>query len=205
MKIFRTLHGTRPDFENQNRGSSIAKGNRDYTVHDTVFALIELLVVIFIIGILASLLVVNFRSSAKTQAARHQAAFAIVSDIRAAQTRAMAGSNYNDASVCGFGVHYLTPQSYLVYAGGEAVCATANRNYQPGTDIIIASKKIINLNMVINTPFSDIFFEPPDPATYINNNKAPGANTSIMIQVNGGGSPPTTITVQSSGVTNITN
>jgi hypothetical protein len=42
-----------------------------------------------------------------------------------------------------------------------------------------------NNQLEIVIPSSDIFFEPPDPVTYINNSKLPGASTDITIKKKG--------------------
>jgi len=153
------------------------------------FSLIELLVVMSIIATFSVALILNFRVSSTNTSARQQAASVIVSDIRRAQTMALAGSRFGGNTICGYGIHYINSSSYLIYAGadeGLPMCSNTNHNYQAGVDFLVETKIIQNINMEIRSSFADIFFEPPDPRVYLNN------NSSLAI-------PPVTITIQVKG------
>lgn len=168
------------------------------------FSLLEVIVVLFVMSVLSGILVANFRASATTKTARHQSALVFVSDVRVAQSRASSGTNFNGVSVCGFGIHYVDSTTYLLYAGAESTCSTANRNFEV-TDAVIQTKKLTNTNMEFAGSFSDIFFEPPDPLTYINNSPALANSTLVSIRVANVPGLTTDIKIYGSGAINIDN
>lgn len=178
------------------------------------FSIIEVLVVCAIMATFSVVLILNFKSSPKNRVARSQVADVIISDFRNAQALALAGSRFGGNTVCGFGVHYVNPTSYLIYAGvlngGATRCIDTDHNYQAGIDLIVENKKIINVNMEMRSPFSDVFFEPPDPKTYINDKSALNTNpTTIQIQLVGqnncSGQTCTDITINISGSIDVIN
>ncbi|MBI2063839.1 MAG: type II secretion system protein [Candidatus Yanofskybacteria bacterium] len=153
------------------------------------FSIIELLVITAIIATFSVVLILNFRSSPTSRTAREQTASVILSDVRRAQSLALSGSRYQGNLVCGYGVHYINPTSYLLYA--KAVPASgpcfsvATRNYQAG-DPIVETKILINVNMEIRSVFDDVFFEPPDPKTYIDDEfDLEGSPSTITVQLKG--------------------
>ena len=93
------------------------------------FTLIELSVVMGIIVLLLGVVFYNFRTSAKTKSARHQIALELLSNIRRAQSMALAGSSYNDQIVCGFGVYFTNTTNYLIYAQKPVSGTCVNVNY----------------------------------------------------------------------------
>ena len=172
------------------------------------FSIIELLVVTAIIATFSVVLVLNFRSSPKNQVARSQTAAAVVSDIRRIQSMASAGSRFQGNVVCGYGIHYVSSTSYILYAGvldgGATRCQDTNHNYQAGIDLVVETKNIINSNMEMRSSFSDVIFEPPDPKTYINNSAlltGPSATITIQLkaQASCAGTSCTLITIFPSG------
>lgn len=178
------------------------------------FTLVEVLLVTAIIATFSVVLILSFRSSPRNRVARNQTASVIVSDIRRAQSMASAGSRFQGNIVCGYGINYVSPTSYRLYAGvldgGATKCQDANRNYQAGIDLIVESKILINTNMEIRSSFNDVFFEPPDPKTYINNSYSlTGPAVTISIQLKGqqncGGQSCTQITIYPSGQIDLTN
>lgn len=166
------------------------------------FSLVEILVAITIIGLLSAVLFFNSRSSSTNKTSRNQVTSLLVAAIRRAQTMASSGVRFQGISVCGFGIHYLDATSIRIYAGGEANCMTANRNYQLGNDLVVEDIVIPNSNFLIKTAFSDIFFEPPDPKTYIDNSAllttSPATISVGTSQVCGGGAC-TNIVIRTSG------
>lgn len=153
------------------------------------FSLIELLIVSAIIATFSVALILNFRASPKTRVARNQVAAVIMSDIRRAQAMASSGSRFGGNIVCGYGVRYVSNVSYSIYAKAVPVsgpCSSlSTRNYLSG-DLAIETKTLTNINMEIRSAFSDVFFEPPDPKTYINNNPSLGGpSITISIQLKG--------------------
>ena len=178
------------------------------------FTLIEMLIVMAIMAGLSTVLVYNFRVSATNRAARHQVSSEVVGDIRRAQAMALSGSQYQGNIVCGFGVHYLDSQTYLIYGKlpvGNSCSALTTRNYAGG-DPVVETKKIANDQFQIQSAFWDIFFAPPDPKTYINNSAvltAPATVTNINLILKGSSSCAsqtcTTITISTSGSIDVAN
>lgn len=171
-----------------------------------------------IIATLSVALLFNFGTTARSKTARRQVASIIASDIRRAQSMALSGTRFNGNIVCGYGIKYLSKTSYLIYAKTVPVsgsCASVStRNYQtsPPADFIVESKAISNVNMEMEfrSDFSDIFFESPDPKTYINNSALltdPPTMTTITIQrlnqASCGGQTCTKIEIYTSGQINL--
>ncbi len=152
------------------------------------FTLVEVLVVTAIIATLSVALLFNFGTAARNRTARSQVASVIVSDIRRAQSMAASGTRFGGSVFCGYGIHYVDKTTYLLYAGvdeGLSRCQDANHNYQAGIDSVVQTQKLINQNMEFRSGFSDVFFESPDPKTYINNSASlaiPLPTTAIVIQ-----------------------
>ena len=175
------------------------------------FTLVEVLVVVAIIAILSVALFFNFGTTARSRTARSQVASVIISDIRRAQSMALSGTRFGGNVFCGYGIHYVSRTSYFLYAGadeGLPLCQNANHNYTD-VDTIVEVKNLINLNMEFRSSFSDIFFESPDPKTYINNSASladPPATITIqrLNQINCGGQTCTQIEVYTSGQINLT-
>lgn len=168
---------------------------------DGGFTMVEILIVAAIIGVLSMMLVLNFRSSGSNITARNQTIASIVSDIRRAQTMSINSSTVGGVIVCGYGAHYIPnvdSNNYIIYAKPRPIggCSTlTTRNYEPGKDTSIQTIFLANPNFEIKTtacPVSsglsftgngnDIFFEPPDPKTYLANNP-PIYSNNILITV----------------------
>lgn len=153
------------------------------------FSIIELLVISAIIATFSVVLILNFKPSSTSKTARVQTASVILSDIRRAQSMSLSGSRYQGNLVCGYGVHYINQTSYLIYAKAipiSGACSSmTTRNYQIG-DLIAETKNLVNYSMEMRSPFLDIFFEPPDPKTYLNNIFSLAASPQIiLIQLKG--------------------
>ncbi|TSC74030.1 MAG: hypothetical protein G01um101444_390 [Parcubacteria group bacterium Gr01-1014_44] len=133
------------------------------------FTLVEVLMYAILAGFFSVFLLLNLGGSQTNSAVLERASLAVISDFRRAQNLSIFGSTFQGGQVCGYGLHYLTPDSYLIYAGGEAVCSTANRNYQGGSDFTVQTVKIVESHIQFKSPFDDVFFEPPDPKIFINN------------------------------------
>ena len=145
------------------------------------FTLVEVLVSISIIGILSAVILLNYRTG-QDQASLTRSAAALETSIRDAQDLAAAASELGGSIPCGYGLHYVDSRNYSLYAGrlgGAANCQASNHNFQAGTDAVYEDAKIIEQRVVFKNSFPDIFFEPPDPATYINDNRSIGVSTVI--------------------------
>lgn len=176
------------------------------------FSLAEMLLVIAITSILSTILLMNFRTTASNKTARDQVSSVVVSDLRRAQSMALSGSQKDGTIVCGYGLHYIDSQTYSLYAKvppGGVCSGLTGRNYASG-DLIIEARKIANANFQIGAPFQDIFFQPPDPKTYINDSASllPPVTTAINLVAVGqscSSSNCTIITVSTSGSIDIAN
>lgn len=144
------------------------------------FTLIEVTIYAVLMGMFSVVIIWNLKGSQTNASVLQRASAAIISDFRRAQNLAISGVAFQGGSVCGYGIHYLTQDSYMVYAGGGVNCSLANRNYQSGTDPVVQTIKITENNVKFKVRFDDIFFEPPDPKTYLNNNFSLSASPLVI-------------------------
>jgi prepilin-type N-terminal cleavage/methylation domain-containing protein len=165
------------------------------------FTILELLIVILIIGLLAVLVSVSYRSSEKKYAL-NQSVQLLVSNLRKVQTMAMSGVDIQ-GQYCGYGVKINTSAwftSYRIYADKSANCQNSNHKYDSSDDIL----ETVNLpNRIIIQATSpspiDIFFKPPKPTTYINQDAGVGVTGTITLQIEGT-SLNKTVTVTTAGL-----
>lgn len=189
-----------------------AGGNPGFFRNQLGFTLLEVMVVIVIISVISGVIFTNFRMPSKNATARKQTTSVILSDIRRAQSMTFSGSQFKGSVVCGYGVHYVSSTSYLMYAklpplvGGCRLVAT--RNYQALIDSLVQEISLINPYMKFMTQFSDVFFEAPDPKVYVNNvplSLTPNNPDSTVIsiglqdQINCSTSPCDTLKIYNSG------
>ena len=147
------------------------------------FTLIEVLVVAAITGFVATFMLINFQ---KSRIDMTLTANEFVTGLRSAQSKAFASARYDTGTGlktrCGYGVHYISPTSYAMYVGPDAAlvnCSTLNKNYD-GADSIISTNVFIDARVEFKSSFNDIFFEPPDPKTYLNNDSALGLPPQVI-------------------------
>lgn len=168
------------------------------------FTLIEILVVATITGVITTFMLLNFQ---RTRLDLTRSANLLISDIRSAQTKTNASSKYDSGSGltirCGYGVRYKTNTSYSVYIGPDAAtnnCSSLNRNFD-GSDTDVNTRFFSDQEIEFKGSFSDIFFEPPYPTTFINNSSA-SASIIITIGKKGAGCPQNcrNISVSTSGI-----
>lgn len=142
--------------------------------------MIEVLVAVLIIGIMSTAMLFSF-GKGQEGAMLTRAAAAFESEIRRAQNLAIASTG---SVQCGFGLHYVDNKNYLIYAGhlgGASRCKDSVHNYQAGIDTIYKEIKIIERNLIFKNSFFDIYFEPPNPDIYINENKSLGVSQLVEI------------------------
>ncbi len=147
------------------------------------FTLIEILVISFIVGFLSVAILFNYRNG-QDQASLSRVAAAFESDIRKTQNLAVNGADFGGIVPCGYGLYYIDNKTYRIYVGqkvGMQSCQSSNHNYQNGTDSVYQELIIVEPGVIFINSFSDVFFEPPDPATYINNNKSVGVSVTIQL------------------------
>lgn len=137
------------------------------------FTLIEMAVVAGIIGFLSTALIINF---SRTRIDVDQSANLIMATIREAQTKAVSSSIYGGYNPCGYGIHYVSPTQVAIYIGQDASTVNclniANKNYQAGRDVLLGAQSFGDPKIQFTGAFNDIFFLPPDPKTYLNNNSS---------------------------------
>jgi len=134
------------------------------------FTLLEVMMVMVIISTMSVALFTSLRTPTASPTARHRVTSVVEGDIRRAQGMALAGARFDDNVVCGYGITYIDQNAYLIFAEAmpEGGCSAGSRKYQPRIDFAVETIFLTNIKMQISEPFDDIFFEPPDPRTYIN-------------------------------------
>ncbi len=153
-------------------------------------------VVAAIIGFLSTALVTSF---SRSRIDLDQSVNLIASTIRIAQTKAIASTVYNAYNPCGYGIHYIDTRRIAIYVGPNASttsCSTMNKNYSSARDSIVLYQTLTDTRTEIKAAFSDIFFLPPDPKTYLNNDASLGqAPIGIQIGIIGTACPTNCKTV----------
>ncbi len=141
------------------------------------FTLIEVLIVASITGLIASFLILSF---SRTRGDADRAASGVVADIRNAQVRTITSTPYQEVVRCGYGIKYQDATHYVLFAGpgGAGIdCSIQDRLFGP-EDTVISTMPLADPNVEFNGTFSEIFFEPPDPKTYVNGDASLGAPPS---------------------------
>ncbi|MCK5044739.1 type II secretion system protein [Candidatus Parcubacteria bacterium] len=143
------------------------------------FALIELLVAMAIIVILSFTILFDFDTGQKKLALQRDA-YKLAQDIKRAQEMAMSGIEIDCddglpfVPAVGYGIHFKKSaykdadgQFYILFAE-----CSGNEQYNSGTDIEVEKIYLIKGIEITKLKPSDdfgIFFQPPDPVTYISN------------------------------------
>ncbi len=143
------------------------------------FTLIEVLIVAAIIAAMSGFLLMNFGTSRVNLTA---AANQLIAQVRDVQSRAVEGYRSDGSIRCGFGImpDNGDRNQFFMYQGPAAStidCATLDRNYDSGQDTIVSQLRLADPGLEFKDAesgiiFYNVFFEPPDPKTYINNNAA---------------------------------
>lgn len=136
------------------------------------FTLLEVLIIAGITGFITTFLLINF-SRTRINFAEETSTFA--SKFRIAQTKAVSSTRFNNSIRCGYGIRYINNQSYAIYVGESTStfnCSTQNKDYNPtegnpNTDGDIEIINFANSRVEFKTVFRAIYFEPPDPKTFI--------------------------------------
>ena len=163
-------------------------------IKQTGFTMVELLVVMFIISLLTVGVLLSYRGSSKNYAL-DQAIQKLISDLRRVQNMALSG--VDKSSYPGYGLFAAENASvYFIYGD-----TNANHTYQLNDDII--ETIVLGNNLIIDdtSPIAwiDIFFESPNPTTYINGNNGVGVLGTITLGIDG--SPRTEIvTITTAGL-----
>lgn len=145
------------------------------------FTLIEIMVAIFIIAMVSSIMVVNWRKNEEKYKLQ-RAAQEMVQNVRKAQNMALAGKEYNgEMPNASYGVHFEKNQktSYFIFADGNG-----NETYQPSDDAIVDGTITIESGIEIYSLSSDpqdlnIAFSIPDGFVDL---KPSGASATITLR-----------------------
>ena len=156
--------------------------------HKEGFTIIELMIVLTLIVAISSFTIFNFGTAARGETARNQVMQALVSQLRRAQSMALAGTTRSGGIiVCGYGIHQNDSRSYTIYAkeppNTTVTCdqfiKSSTANYAAG-DPTIEIVSLSNPSAEIVGTFSDIFFKIPNVTVYLNGQAGADASTSII-------------------------
>lgn len=131
-----------------------------------------MVVVAAIIGFMTTILVVNF---SRTRVNLDQNTAIFVSAIREAQSQALSSAAYAGYHPCGYGIHYVDSTRYAIYVGPNAAttpCGPIDKNYDPIEDDLLTTYTISNPQVRFKSSFADIFYMPPNPTTYLDNDSS---------------------------------
>jgi prepilin-type N-terminal cleavage/methylation domain-containing protein len=155
------------------------------TRRQSAFTLIELLVVVFIIVFLSVLVLANYRSG-QMQYSLSQSTQRLVSDLRKAQNMAMGGVGIK-GQYCGYGIkinYNEDPTSYIFYADVSSLGCNYSDHEYDNDDHVVETVTLLRAISVQSTSPSplDIFFQPPEPITYINASNTLGEQGTIILE-----------------------
>lgn len=175
------------------------------------FTLLEVVIVAGITGFITTFLLLNF---SRTRVNLAEDTNTLIAKTRLAQTKAASSTRFNNSTRCGYGIRYINSQSYAIYVGESSSafsCSTQNRDYNPvggnpDTDSDIETVNFANSKTEFKTVFRALYFEPPDPKTYIIDSggtvhNEPNYTLSVTIGKIGGTCPQDckTVNVSTSG------
>lgn len=133
------------------------------------FTLVEILVVIAITGFLSTAIIINF---SRTRIRIEESSNFVSAQVRIAQSDAVSSAKYSNYNPCGYGLHYIDSTHFARYVGPDAKttdCQSINRNYSSLEDSLLQTQTFQDTRIEFKAAFNDIYFEPPDPKTYLNN------------------------------------
>ena len=162
------------------------------------FTLIETMTVVAVISVISVIMLANYNSSQKHQMLQ-RAVRQLAGDVRRAQNMAMASTKQGTLVPYGYGIYIHRVQSstsYILFADSNN-----NKRRDAGSDIDVETINFSSRVEIANASPSgpiNIFFEPPDPTTYINGKSDIGEKAQIILTVQGI-SVTKSITVKTSG------
>ena len=160
-----------PSLKHYSGGKGLAHQNF-WNKNSDGFSLVEIAVVAAVVGFLTTAIIVNF---SRTRTNLDESVNFLASQVRIAQTEAVSSARYNNYNPCGYGIHYIDGATFARYVGPNAStanCQAINRNYSAGEDALLQPQKFQDSRIEFKSSFNDIYFEPPDPKTYLNDSSA---------------------------------
>lgn len=161
------------------------------------FTLAEMLVIMFIISLLSTLILANYRGGQR-QYALNDATKKLLSDLRKAQNMAISGSGNSK----GYGISAVSSStSYIIFGDNNG-----NFRYESGTDVVLETIslplgiKILSVSPLLGGRLS-VVFAPPAPTTFINAQSTLGLSATFTLQTDDG-SLTKTITTTTAGLIN---
>lgn len=140
------------------------------------FTLIEVLVVIFIIGLMSGATLVSYRSG-NTQYILTQAVQVLAANVRQAQNKTLSGQQQGQAdSPYGFGINVISATQYIIFFNPSGI--TAN-DYVAGSSQTIETVTL-PVGVTVAATNQRIFYVPPDPTTYLNGAGGAGSITLTL-------------------------
>ena len=151
------------------------------------FSLIELMIVSTIIALLATFMVVNFRSNRLNF---NKVTAGIIADIRVAQVKAISSAEFKGVIPCGYGIKIGDASGddealYSIFVGipDRNDRCQGNPKYDRNKDEILFSRDVLTTaGLIFDKRFKDIFFEPPDPKVYIDGNDGIDESEAIVLR-----------------------
>ena len=158
------------------------------------FTTIEMLVIIGVLSLLSATLLVYSRAGER-QITLFREQAKIVSILTRAKSLSVAA--FGKIGVpCGYGVHFETPRTYLIFKDLADDCSLADKKYSGTSEIFESFQLDSSLTFDILT-LTDIIFIPPDPAVILDNDfsktealikiKTINGNDEKIIKINNGG------------------
>jgi prepilin-type N-terminal cleavage/methylation domain-containing protein len=145
------------------------------------FTLIEILVAIAIVGILASIAVVNFGKNVDQDVRMERER--LTGFLRDVQNKALTGeivtvSGTAVSGMCGFGFHYVSSSQIQAYYVANSNCAGVSKNYGTSlsSDVFYLKNGVTMTSTFDDT--DDTFFLIPNGQVYKNNALMAGSNTT---------------------------
>ena len=123
------------------------------------------------------------------------AANTFISHLRLAQTKATSIAQLNGENVCGYGIHQKSGDnnSYILFANASLNGDCPEQKYIKDVSRDVETFKLPGSSMEFKSPnspnqqnplkFADIFFEPPNPKTYLGGNPPTTTPETITITI----------------------
>lgn len=151
------------------------------------FTLVELLVVIFIVGLFSGIILAGYNQSRKNNAVNNATQLLAV-NLQRAQNLALAGKAQGAIIPAGYGFYSQSAGQYLLfYNTGN------NKQYNSGNSVVLETI-VLSDGVSLSPSGQSVFFIPPDPTTYLNN-----ANSGSVVFTLTKGSANKNVTIYANG------